>query len=955
MNQPLNNWQDLINAPKSKFFKGHTQDTLLDRSTNAILSPSTEAIFTQSNARVLLGHAANGMLRMVALPTQVYPAPTQTDEFGLGPGMYHHFDVVMYAGDLTYQVVLGNGKIIDMGADDRENDTVYADHFIPLTTTNEGELEITTVSFAPVAPDASNAPLSPAPLPGPAGVFHILILKNTSDKEVTGKVRVAANDLLVGHYEDATPEMRVINKPAVNLRQNTLILSCPEGAVGVHLQNGKWNQLEAPFIAIRDFKIAPGEQQVFETHVALGAEYRKIMPIIYDLHRRTALDWLNLTISYWRSRLGNLTVETADSDDGEFSRDIYIRSLFDNFNCLQTDAKGDLIAHWQGAPSHGYGTVWGIDVEPTAVSVVNLCPEIARQTMVFFMTRSRVPKGPADHSVPILVAPVIIARQWLQATGDNRFLEENPDVIIELMSIMDHLKALKSPIENLFPSRYSSDGVVGRRYDYGTNVKVHYTFDSMAYILNQIGRVEEAEGYYIMARAIRQAISKNMTTVGPFGQQITGGTNLDENPSDFYLPEDVLYYDGEDTSSMLAPIYGVCDQSDPAWGNYHRYARSLWCSSYDMEFDVLLWSPTEPAIFDGTGFFSRLGGSVSLQEMEESLKVMREIAVDDVTGSVFWWPHGLEYKRSLTRCSQGQGAWAWQYLEQWLGLKVDTATTTLTLAPRGLASKFQWRGFKPGAHDFDIAWEENQKKTTARVTNNNTKPWTIQVGFRPFGTGAESPLSWQYRLLLPGEEVEFIHKATEIFSETGIDKQGMLAKEVENFGEDGLIFRRFGPAQLWGHWDTNKLWDMDAMPLSLRFVIVNDTGDNWSNLRVTLECPDGWKAQGRRPLHWDPADNLESGKVALQLEDLPASTKTVAPFWVKNPDTVKISMVWWDTSVGPFHHTSQPGEGIRLFTIDPYGEVDVCFKAELHAKTAGGKTIRKLIEVPVEIKKRLSS
>ena len=46
---------------------------------------------------------------------------------------------------------------------------------------------------------------------------------------------------------------------------------------------------------------------------------------------------------------------------------------------LATDAAGRLLSHWQGAPSHGYGTVWGIDIEPTAVSIVHACPELARQ------------------------------------------------------------------------------------------------------------------------------------------------------------------------------------------------------------------------------------------------------------------------------------------------------------------------------------------------------------------------------------------------------------------------------------------------------------------------------------------------------------------------------------------------------------------------------------------------
>src|SRR5690349_20245213 len=108
------NWQAVLDAPRSSFFAGHTSDTVFDRTANAHFRPSTEALFTQSNARVLLGQAANGSLRFLSLPTQVYPAPPQTGEFGLGPGMYHHFDVAMYAGDLSYQIQLDGLDRIDL-------------------------------------------------------------------------------------------------------------------------------------------------------------------------------------------------------------------------------------------------------------------------------------------------------------------------------------------------------------------------------------------------------------------------------------------------------------------------------------------------------------------------------------------------------------------------------------------------------------------------------------------------------------------------------------------------------------------------------------------------------------------------------------------------------------------------------------------------------------------------
>jgi hypothetical protein len=268
----------LISAPRSAFYKGTTSDWVQAREESPNQTPNTEPLFTQSNARVLLGHAANGSLRFVALPTCVYPAPTQTDEYGLGPGMYHHFDVAMYAGDLSYRILLeGSNEEIDLAADDRANETFYADYFLPLTTTSEGDLDILLFSLAPVAPDRNKAALTPAPLPGPPGVIYAMHLHNNGSQAIKGKVILQTGDLLLGHYEDVKPEMRSIKQPQVDLRQQTLILTRPEGSVGIHLHNGKWIKLDAPYQAEIAFTIAPGEDTLIETHIALGQGYSAVM------------------------------------------------------------------------------------------------------------------------------------------------------------------------------------------------------------------------------------------------------------------------------------------------------------------------------------------------------------------------------------------------------------------------------------------------------------------------------------------------------------------------------------------------------------------------------------------------------------------------------------------------------------------------------------------------------
>jgi hypothetical protein len=962
-------WAALRRATHSPFFSGGKADIVHDQSRKLGLALNEEALFTQSNARVLLGHGANGMLRFIAMPTQVYAAPTGSRELGLGVGMYHHFDVVMYAGNLCYRLELDghDNPLIISSAEDpaagMDVKTVYADDFLPRTTGEVEGLEVMLATVAPVAPDnqpGTRSPLAPAPLPGPAGAVYALHLRNTGDSPLRGKVVLQASDLLVGHYEDARPGRGGVAAPDMRVRQNTLILTQPFGAAGVHLHDGVWRSLEAPYEAEIGFSLAPGAAQVFETHVAVGADFAAIMPTIYALHLRPALDWMALTASFWRERLGALCVDVhGAAEDARVSRDIYVRSLFDNFNCLQTDAEGTLLAHWQGAPSHGYGTVWGIDVEPTAVSVAHLCPEIAWATLRFFMHRSRVPRGTSDHSLPILVAPIVIARQWLQITGDVEQLRSNPDVMDALRSIVDDLLALKAPAEDLFPSRYSSDGGVGRRYDYGTNVKVWYAFDSMAYMARALGEDDIAASYGEMAAGIRAAIARTMTADGPFGPQIHGGTNLGEDPGSFYLEEGVPYYDGEDTSSMLAPIYGLTGFTDETWVNYHRWARSIWCPNFDPEFGALRWSPRGFAggALDGTGYFSRLGGSVTPAEMLEALRTIWHIGTDPVTGSVFWWPHGLEYRRALTRCSQGQGAWAWQYLKQWLGLEVDALSRTLTVAPRGLLTTAAWQGFRAGPHAFDVEWHEEgssgaDSEATAtsyvEITNRNAETWTVQVGFRQRGAGATGGLAWQSLSVAPGATVSLASPGFPAAAPQSMDESHMVLLEVEAEGEEGVLFRRFGPEQLWGHWEVEKLWVPPAMPLVLRLLVVNGTETGWDEVSVRVSCPEGWLAEGREPRHWTRPVNWVS-EPEIVLTSIPGRSRAVVPFWVQWPDGLDLQFNWHEGAEVPFHTTTQPGPGLTLHADNLEDPLALSFEAEMTIRTAGGDVIRRTLSVPVAI------
>jgi hypothetical protein len=58
-----------------------------------------------------------------------------------------------------------------------------------------------------------------------------------------------------------------------------------------------------------------------------------------------------------------------------------------------------------------------------------------------------------------------------------------------LISIMEQILTFKHSKETLFSTYWSSDGLVGRRYDYGTNVKLYYAFNGLGIEIDAVNHV----------------------------------------------------------------------------------------------------------------------------------------------------------------------------------------------------------------------------------------------------------------------------------------------------------------------------------------------------------------------------------------------------------------------------------------------------------------------------------
>jgi hypothetical protein len=832
MPDKINSWDDLASLPMTTFQCGRSSDAVNTLNGKIYEEP----LLTQSNARILVGHAVNGMFRFAALPSKIYPVPMNNSDFGFGQGMFYHTDNAVYLGDCHYTLLI-DGKTIDLTGAERAAETRYGLNFLPITRLCEEDLAITILSCAPVA-EHGNAALRGVPLPGPAGALYSITLKNTASRHtLKGILRLNVSDKLIGDYEDLNPETWSINKADVHIRRNTLILSRPEGSAGIHLQGGKFVLNASGYTSELSYTVPPGESRTFVTYIVMGIDYNDINGELYGFMRHNPLDWVLATVNFWNGRLPRIDLSAPDAEDLPLRlHEFFIRSLLDNFNCLQTDKEGNLIAHRQGAPSHGYGTLWGIDLEPTIISTAIICPELAEKALIFTLDKTRPTSAycKPNHSIPILCAPVVIAAYLLRQTGDIDMFTRTPEMLDSLINIMEEIILYKHNKETLFATYWSSDGLVGRRYDYGTNVKLYYAFEGLACILSALNK--NGDKYKNIAKDILVSIEKTMLIDGPFGTMLSGGTNLDSDDEGLFVPDNKApYYDGEDTSTMLAPVYGACADDYAPLVNYQRFGRSLFCENYQAETDLRTWFATAPLANDGTAILSSLGGAVSRNEMIDAAQTLIRF-IDRATGSLWWWPTGWKECRKLARCSQGQGAWAWHYRSRWLGIETDALAHSLIINPRGLPVKL--RLYPSPGLPFEIEYDESAGE--CRIKNISSHTWNIKTAFRKEGCGAGGERDWSNDTAAPGSAVVVKHK-TEKTARVKIDnfsRKDIVKSELAAFSRDNVLFSRRGGL---------AFWLQDSKPsFDLRFVLGNGTEYDWKDVKVTLRLPEGCSASSRR-------------------------------------------------------------------------------------------------------------
>ena len=196
-----NTWENFWKkAYKSSYFRAQYDET----SERTDWSLSERQLFTQSNGRTLLGQDTMGRLHFLCTPhDKIYAVPSGGTDLG-GQfkgyiGQYYQNDTALLLGKMKYDLELDNGLMIS-GAN-KQSWTTYYDDFLPVTATEHPELETRIFSFAPILEKEAVPASSIHPVPGPAGAFYCIEVKNISGCKMKGKLRLSFDQKFVNQFE----------------------------------------------------------------------------------------------------------------------------------------------------------------------------------------------------------------------------------------------------------------------------------------------------------------------------------------------------------------------------------------------------------------------------------------------------------------------------------------------------------------------------------------------------------------------------------------------------------------------------------------------------------------------------------------------------------------------------------------------------------------------------------
>ncbi|MET3545675.1 hypothetical protein ABID47_002286 [Paenibacillus favisporus] len=676
--------------------------------------PDSELTFDIANNTTLINVNMNGSLKHV----NVYNGQYASDNI---PGVWTCKDF-RRTGPYAFELKIGE-KRYDLGRDDIPYTTSLLDNLFPITEYRLDGVQAKLLAFAPVSADGTTRL---------RGVIYGLFLENQSKQNLDGDIILPSPDTEVGRlFSGADLCVRLLENDEC---------STSKKAVSFHLHPGQSTWV--PVV------IYPPDEQTFQL-----------------IKEKGSLHWLNETWTYYRNMLGRLKME-----NDPFAAEFYERAILQCSGSIAMNRYGAVVgSNWGTYPATEF--TWNKDMYYSFLPLHAAEPGLFKQGILWFLEQGVRPlgnrySGGITHSLSNSLSSVVMAGLYYQSTGDKEFFLEHPDIDLRLRQLLEETsRTRKQGGPWLFPSVWLSDAYSLGDYHTGSNVVAWSAFHFYARSVREVfGDTQTAERYQTIAAKIKVDLQRFNTAEGPFGLQYVEGVSTAGNTlrdearkytgeyADFgmqfigFLTKDgfidLFHHDGEESDTILMPVYGYASYDDPVYRHFMQFSLSPYNPTYNPESKGIQWGDHAACTFPG--YMSGLGMIKDFDSLSGPEGYFTEVRkLTDVDGSLWWWPYlnGARYgdvirHHNCGKCGWASGVYSALFVSQILGIVYDAPAKQLSFRPLQAAGSFTWEGLRLGSGLFDLTLHQKENVLEAIVTNYSIQPVNILVEL-PVGHSAK--------------------------------------------------------------------------------------------------------------------------------------------------------------------------------------------------------------------------
>ncbi|OMF30767.1 hypothetical protein BK133_16655 [Paenibacillus sp. FSL H8-0548] len=696
MPHPFMSISEALSQPRSRFFGVTYQDgSYLAKDEMSFFGrklPDPELSFDISNNKTLVNVNMNGSIKLVS----IYHGNYYSDNI---PGVWMCKDFKK-TGPYGYKLQIGE-ELFDLSEDDLPYATSLLDNLFPITEFQFSTIKATLITYTPLSGDGTVRL---------RGLIYGLLLENQSQEIVCGKVSLPSADVRSDLFSGA------------ELCVHPADLENKSGSISFKLSPGK--SVWVPAV------ISPPGEKTLQT-----------------IDEKGSLHWLNETWAYFKGITGSLKME-----NDPFVAEFYERAVLQCFGSIGMDGSGSIAgSNWGTYPTTEF--IWNKDMYYSFLPFHTTEPELFKQGLLWFLEHGVRPagnryKGGITHSLSNSLSSVIMAGLYYRTTGDKRLFLDNTGIDLKIRALLEETARTRKPDGPwLFPSVWLSDAYSLGDYHTGSNVIAWASFFHYARIVEDVfGDTATAERYRDIAARIQEDLEQLTTTEGPFGRQYVEGISI--SPSDklkdnakkyegtyedfgmqfiWNLTEngkiDLLHHDGEESDTILMPLYGYTSYVNPTYSNYMRFSLSTSNPTYNPESRGIQWGDHSACTFPG--YMSGMGMITNADSMSGEDGYFTQIRkLTDADGSLWWWPYnnGSPYgdvvrHNTCGKCGWASGVFAGMFVSEILGLAYDAPAKQLSFRPFSPTSPFVWDRFKLGSQTFSVSYRKEEGMTEAVVTS----------------------------------------------------------------------------------------------------------------------------------------------------------------------------------------------------------------------------------------------